>query len=661
MKNFAKLVYKDVIAVVVMLALTAALTYVFMDMDNFDIRYPMSYDGGDGMSYLVNAVSLKESNTTMESDRLGAPYGYYGYDFYASSLHGFDNLVLKIIVTFTDSPAVAVNILFLSVFPTIALLAYFALRQMHIKCPMSVAGALTFTFMPYLFMRGMNHFVLACYYFVPISVLFCVWVYEDDNFFRLNKGFWRNWRNYFAIILSACIANNGIAYYAFFTCFFLVVTGLVKAFKERKASYFGKAAALIVLISGFMVAALIPNVIYIYQNGSNEDGLVRTLDGVETYSLKIAQLFMPLDSHGSELLENIITEYNDAMPLVNENYMSYLGVMGCVGFLILIVVLFLKKMGDDKPYKVKLELLSLLNIAGILLATIGGFGSLFGLLVTDMIRCYNRISIFIAFMSIAAFCIVMDVLGEKIYARANSDDAEAAEKAAAAEGTDAVGATAGATAAEGIEAAGIAAAATATEGTEAAGIAAGAAAAEDVKTAKSGRNAASRALYGIYIAVCAAFTLWGIWFQYPGLRFDYVNFKEYYISDHEFVTRIEDSLPEGSMIYQLPYHEYPEGGAVNNMNDYDLWIGYIHSKTLKWSYGGVVGREADDWLKTIDNSDIPAMVSAIKEKGFAGIYIDRRAYEDEEIVELENALKAELGTQPIVSGNSALSFFYINY
>ena len=102
MKGFVKKIYKDVIAVIVMLVLTGALMYVFMDMQNFDLRYPMSYDGGDGMSYLVNAVTLKEGMTTMETDRLGAPYGYYGYDFYASSLHEFDNMVLKIFVTFTD-------------------------------------------------------------------------------------------------------------------------------------------------------------------------------------------------------------------------------------------------------------------------------------------------------------------------------------------------------------------------------------------------------------------------------------------------------------------------------------------------------------------------------------------------------------------------------
>lgn len=594
MKKFALKTYKDVVAVVLMLALMSVIVYVLMDMKNFDLAYPMSYDGGDGMSYLANAVMLTEGSTVVETDRLGAPYGYTGYDFYASSFHGFDNMLLKILVGITNQPALAVNLLFLLLFPMISLSSYFVLRQMRVKQWVAVGGALTYAFMPYLFMRGMNHFVLASYYFVPVSILYCVWIYQDDNFMCFNKGFFKNWKNWFAIILSACIANNGIAYYAFFTCFFLVVTGLVKALKEKKLRYFGKACSLIGFVVLFMLISLIPTFNYILKNGVNDEGVVRTIDGVETYSLKIAQLFMPLNSHGNSYLEGIINEYNEAMPLVNENYMSYLGVMGCIGFLILLVVLFLKNMGDDKPFKVQLEILSLLNIAGILLATIGGFGSLFGLLVTAMIRCYNRISIFIAFIAISAVCILLSVLCDRIWS---------------------------------IE-----------------------------KYGAVVRNC----IYGGFAAVISFVMLWGIWFQYPGLMYDYMGFKEYFISDKEFIESIEARLPEGAMIYQLPYHEYPEGGSVNDMNDYDLWVGYIHSKNLRWSYGGVVGREADNWLRTIDNSDIPDMIKKIKEKGFQGIYIDRRAYEDDELYELESKLEKELGVQPMISGNKKLSFFHIN-
>ncbi len=51
-----------------------------------------------------------------------------------------------------------------------------------------------------------------------------------------------------------------------------------------------------------------------------------------------------------------------------------------------------------------------MNIWAILLGTIGGFSSLFGLLVSPMIRGYNRISIYIAFFSFFMVCILLNQL-----------------------------------------------------------------------------------------------------------------------------------------------------------------------------------------------------------------------------------------------------------
>ena len=53
-----------------------------------------------------------------------------------------------------------------------------------------------------------------------------------------------------------------------------------------------------------------------------------------------------------------------------------------------------------------------LTIAGLLLATVGGFGSLFNLLVTPDIRAYNRICPFLAFFALVAIAAAIDgVLG----------------------------------------------------------------------------------------------------------------------------------------------------------------------------------------------------------------------------------------------------------
>ena len=51
------------------------------------------------------------------------------------------------------------------------------------------------------------------------------------------------------------------------------------------------------------------------------------------------------------------------------------------------------------------------------------------------------------------------------------------------------------------------------------------------------------------------------------------------------------------------------------------------------------------------------MVTALKKAGFAGIYVDRRAYLADEIEQLESNLTEATGTKPVISDNGCLSFY----
>src|SRR5205814_10536651 len=61
-----------------------------------------------------------------------------------------------------------------------------------------------------------------------------------------------------------------------------------------------------------------------------------------------------------------------------------------------------------------LSLAALLTLAATLLATIGGLGSLFALLVSPQIRSYNRISIFIGFFALLAVVLLIDRAGARL-------------------------------------------------------------------------------------------------------------------------------------------------------------------------------------------------------------------------------------------------------
>jgi phosphoglycerol transferase len=128
-------------------------------------------------------------------------------------------------------------------------------------------------------------------------------------------------------------------------------------------------------------------------------------------------------------------------------------------------------------------------------------------------------------------------------------------------------------------------------------------------------------------------------------------------SDARFVKQIETSLPEGAMIFQLPYVPFPENGPVHSMNDYDLFRGYLHSSKLRWSYGAMRGREGDRWQRMVASKPVHELVDAVVLAGFSGIYIDRYGFQGDSEASLEKELSLLLSTSPLISDNGRLAFF----
>ena len=136
---------------------------------------------------------------------------------------------------------------------------------------------------------------------------------------------------------------------------------------------------------------------------------------------------------------------------------------------------------------------------------------------------------------------------------------------------------------------------------------------------------------------------------------DYAALEAEYRSEREFVSAIEERLPASAMVFQLPYHPFPETPGQERMVDYDLMRGYLHSSDLRWSYGFMKGRPGDP-SPVIAAAEGPELVRLAKSAGYAGIYIDRFGYEDN-AEELERELRNAVGEAPLVSENGRLSFF----
>ena len=558
-----------------------------------DPRTPFEY-GGDALFHGMVIKGIIDNGWYLRNNFIGMPGGAEVFYFpMADNLHF---LLIKLFSIFSRDYALIFNFYFLLTFPLTTISALYVFRHFNISYPVALLGSLLYTFLPYHFFRNEHHLVLAGYYIVPLMVMVVLWVClgelprtgtEDDG--RGGSLNLRSKRFLASIVICLLVASGGLGYYAFFGCFFLLIAGVSAYIYRKDVPHLLASLILIAVVFGGLVLNLLPNMIYIRNQGESQT-VKRGIGEAESYGLKISQLLLPIDGHRILALARIKEEYNSAAPLVNENRNATLGVVGSVGFLTLLGWLLFwrpavgQMRADDGPTTL-LTHLSRLNIAGVLLATVGGFASLFALLISPQMRSYNRISIYLAFFSLFAVVLLLE---EFFRRRARSDRARV-----------------------------------------------------------------------IFVASLGFILLLGVLDQTgSGVYFvpHYAAFQAESASDADFVKRIEAAVPAGVMIFQLPYVEFPENGPVNLMTDYEHFRPYLHSQTLRWSYGAIKGRDNARWQKLTANLPTEQFLEAISVAGFSGVYLDRGGYEDHG-TDIEAKLRNVLGIEPIVSRNCRMLFF----
>lgn len=582
-KNINK---KDIFIGAGVFAAVVILMYIFCGFGQFGISSPLAYNGTDVATEYVTAKQVGEQGWFWHNDLLGAPYGQDLYDFSAYFQKNFEFIVSKVIYTFVQDPAVTFNIQLLFNFALSALAAYLVLRVLSIGVPVSVFGALMYGLAPYIQCRGLYHLSLSAAYFVPLSILLCIWSYEDENgYLQFSRDFFKNRKNWASVLFVVLIANNGLGYYALFTCFLLCLTALLSFIGTGKLQSIVSKLKLVCLTGILFAVNMIPVAMYQINNGSNLDIARRSVYEGEIYGLKLAYFFIPnINTHGIKFLDDLCKTYYANMPLVNENTSGYLGLAGIIGFLIA-VFLWLRASGcaDKKEDRIAF-CMSRLIAGSIILATVGGISGFLSIYF-NFIRCYNRLSIFMAFMCIVLLAVYVQKLLVFLQSRSSS-----------------------------------------------------------VRLVSFGVLLAAA-------AVCLTDQLPVDGYSLPEqLKGDGLIARSLpenacaYESDAEFIKAVESRMQEGDMIYQLPYHKFPEGGAVNGMFDYQHFTGFIHSAKLKWSYGGISGRDSDRWNQYVSRMEMPEFIETICSSGFRGIYVDTRAYKNKKaVLALDKSIRTAAG------------------
>ena len=279
---------------------------------------------------------------------------------------------------------------------------------------------------------------------------------------------------------------------------------------RRAPSALLPAGGMIVAICLIVAVQLWPSIQHWRTSGANPETAARRPVESEIYGLKLTQMLLPHRHHPLEKARALSVRYNTPS---NENESSALGVVAGFGLIVLLAIAFVRVAGGGGPVRLP-DKLAFLAVAALMLGTVGGGGAMFAWIVTPVIRAYNRISIFIALLSVAAAMIAIDALLRRI-----------------------------------------------------------------------GSDWKERRLIALLSAVVVG--LFALWDQ--TIEFDQARIAPAFLQDREVIQRAEAQLPADTMVYQLPYHPYPEAGPVGAMADYDLLRGFLHSTRLRWSYGGMKG------------------------------------------------------------------------
>jgi phosphoglycerol transferase len=556
-----------------------------------DLRVPFEY-GGDSLFYGMVIKGTIENGWYLKNQSLGAPGQMELHDF--PSAENFHMLIIKGMSLFTSDYALILNLYFLLTFPLTVMSSLYVLRQFNISYPHALLGSLLYAFIPYHFFRNEHHFFIAAYYLLPLVILVALRVYGGQSLLQLSPSkrrlgiHLRDFNSVFSLVVCVAMGSSGV-YYPFFSCFLLLIAGVFGSIFKKSTGPLLSSLFLITVIFSFVIINHAPSIIYAREHGTTK-AFERVHSEAEVYGLKISQMLLPITNHRVKALADLKNRYNSA-PLVNENDNVTLGLIGSIGFLLLVWRLLYRtggrsNSGSENTDRLRLlDQLSVLNISAVLLGTIGGFGVLFALVATPKIRTYNRLSIFIAFLSLFAVCLWLDN-----FARSRLK---------------------------------------------------------------------SRHWRVAYYVALGLVLLIGIFDQTnkgASFRPKFDRLAAMRDRDREFARQIEAAVPPRAMIFQLPYHAFPEGGNIERMPDYAHLRLYVNSKNLRWSYGAIRERTADQWQKNAVRQPPEMFLQTLAIAGFEGIYLDREGYRDSGLA-METALSNALTQQPITSADQKRTFF----
>lgn len=519
----------------------------------------------------------------------------FGSYLYDYAIPDFGSLlILKIISKITGSYAIAYNLYFLLGFSVTAVVTYLVLLKMKLNQSLCIVGALLFDFVPFHILR-LGHLFYTWYFVAPIFFYYCF------KIFSANPPFMGENNTKKATIIDIIMLLIGSAfgvYYAFFGAMLLAVSGVAAAvYNKTRKNLFSALIACAIVVAG-IIAITAPNICHTMVNGKNTEVGHRGSIESEIYGLKIASLLLPHPGHRSKLLARVADGYNASSPLVNENVTASVGLVGFFGFILLMLVVFFGPFAKSAPRNDEIMQ-----------------PRFFSLLTDQRLKILALLTAFmVLFMTIGGF--------SSLFAKFVNPSIRAWNR-----GSIFIAFAAITAFLIGLK----------------------------IFIDATYKPAKIPLAMFFYSSIVFVFGMWDQTFSTAMIAMD--SNKVVFLRDQNFVQKIENFLPKNSAVFQLPFMRFPEVSPINALGDYMPSIGYLHSKTLKWSYGTIRGRAGDWFYQALADQPLDKQIEIIKKLGFSGIYIDRRGYADQGIA-IEKALTKIINTKALFESDDKLIAFY---
>jgi hypothetical protein len=86
-------------------------------------------------------------------------------------------------------------------------------------------------------------------------------------------------------------------------------------------------------------------------------------------------------------------------------------------------------------------------------------------------------------------------------------------------------------------------------------------------------------------------------------------------SDQKMVSKLEEILPDGAMLFNYPVIAFPESGTYAHLRP------YLFSHDLRFSFGSVKGRSREAWQLDVSKLEPSEILKQLEEYGFSGVLV----------------------------------------